>query len=119
MRFPSPFLPLVVLTVLSSTVRADDLGAPESTLQAGRTLHIEFSNDAATLALVQADGPSFGRLIHPSPRITSVGVVPERGSFGTSLAGGCVLAGLGLWRNRRVASAGCFSGARRIRYPDS
>ena len=119
MRFPSPFLPLVVLTALSFTVRADDPGAPESTLQAGRTLHIEFSIDAVTLALVEADGPDLVGLMPPPPRIASVGVVPERGSFGTSLAGGGVLAGLGLWRNRRVASAGCFSGARRIRTPDS
>ena len=119
MRFSSPFLPLVVLTALSSTVRADDPGAPDSTLQAGRTLHVEFSIDAVTLALVEADGPNFDSLIPPPPRITSVGVLPERRSFGTNLAGGCVLAGLGLWRNRRVASAGCFSGARRIRTPDS
>lgn len=119
MKFLSPLLPLVLLTVLSSTVRAGDPGAPESTLPAGRTLHIEFSIEAPTLALVQADGPDFGSPIPSSPRITCVGVVPERGSFGTNLAGGCVLAGLGLWRNRRVVSAGCFSGARRIRYPDS
>lgn len=88
MRFPSPFLPLVVLTALSSTVRADDPDAPESTLQAGRTLHIEFSIDAVTLALVEADGPDLVGLMPPPPRIASVGVVPERGSFGTSLAGG-------------------------------
>lgn len=118
MKFLSPLLPLVLLTALSSTVRADDPGAPDTTRQAGRTLHIEFSIDAVTLALVEVDGPNVGTPIPPSPRITSVGVVPERGSIGTNVAGGCLLAGLGLWRNRRVASAGCFSGARRIRYPD-
>ncbi len=119
MKFLSPLLPLVLLTVLSSTVRAGDPGAPESTLPAGRTLHIDFSIEAPTLALVEADGPNVDSLIPPQPSITSVGVVAERGSFGTNLAGGCVLAGLGLWRNRRVVSAGCFSGARRIRHPDS
>jgi len=92
---------------------------PESTPQAGRTPHIEFSIDAVTLALLEADGPNFDSLVPPSPRITSVRVVPERRSFGTNLAGGHVLAGLGLWRNRRVASAGRFQGARRIRAPDS
>jgi hypothetical protein len=108
-----------VLTALSSTVRAGRSGRAGLHSAAGRTLHIEFSIDAVTLALVEADGPDFGSPIPPSPRITSVGVVHERGSFGTNLAGVCVLAGLGLWRNRRVASAGCFSGARRIRTPDS
>ena len=127
MRFPSPLLPLILLIALSSTVRADDPGALVSTPRAGQMLRIEFSidasrfafdSDAVTLAVVEADGPSFDSLIPPSPRITSVGMVRERGSFGMNLAGGCVLAGLGLWRNRRVASAGCFSGARHIRYPD-
>jgi hypothetical protein len=119
MRFFSPFLPLVLLIALSSTVRADDPGAPETTLQAGRMLPNEFSIDVVTLALVEADGPDLESLMPPPPRIASVAAVPERRSLGMHLAGGCVLAGLGLLRNRRVASAGCFSGARRIRSPNS
>jgi hypothetical protein len=115
MRFLPLLLPLILLTALSSTARADDPGAPESTPRAGQTLRIEFPIDTVTPTLVQADAPDFGSLLPPSSPVTSDAVVPERMSLAMNLAGGFVLAGLGLWRNRRVASAGSFSGARRIR----
>lgn len=73
-------------------------GRIDISIDAGR---FEFDIDAVALSLIEATGPNFGSTIPPAPTITSVAVVPEPSSAMMSTAGGVLLAGLSLWRQRR------------------
>lgn len=73
-------------------------GRIDIAIDAGR---FRFDIDSVALSLIEATGPNFGSTIPPAPTISSVAVVPEPSPVMMSMAGGVLLAGLSLWRQRR------------------